>query len=280
MKKGILILSFAFVVCSTIEAQLILPYETGFDNVAEQTDWVQYRKGAISQFEEWGYENAQAYSAPSCLIHYYPVGGTIAQDDWFVSPAFTIANGGALDSLRYHFAGFGVPQAEDTVSVYLLNGSPDPDLATSASVLVQFTGANYQNDNTWRLLNSIALPAQAGNSYIAFRYKTINNWLDVRFDNVGISRITGVGVDETSLQTIHVFPNPVSDHQFHVQFDASQLATADLVMYFYNSAGQLVYSVPVTNDVSIDLPLEEGFYSYQLIGSSITPIAFGKLIVQ
>lgn len=280
MKKGILASLLILVTFSTLKAQLTLPYVTGFDNVTEQTNWVEYRKGFISQFEEWGYENSLAYSAPNCLIHYYPVGGTIAQDDWFVSPNFDITNGGTLDSLRYHFGGFGMPQAGDTVSVYLLNGSPDPDLATSTSVLVQFTGANYQNDNTWRLLSPIVLPAQVGNSYIAFRYKTINNWLDVRFDNVGISRVSGVGIGETTTQTIHVYPNPVCDHHFQVQFDDTALGESDLSMRLYNSASQLVFSTPVTNHTSIDLPLVEGFYSYELCDSSETPIAMGKLIVQ
>lgn len=279
MNKNLLLLAFALVALSNIKAQLALPYETGFDDVAEQTGWVEYRKGVIGQFQEWTYENSLAYSAPNCLIHYYPVGGTIPQDDWFVSPSFTITNGGILDSLRYHFAGFGTPQAGDTISVYLLNGSQDPDLATSSSVLVQFTGANYQNDNTWRLLSPISLPSQAGNCYIAFRYKTISNWLDVRFDNVGISRISGVGLDESNSTNIQVFPNPVSDHQFQVQLDDSNIDDTHLSMRFYNNSGQLVYSTPITDHILIDLPLVEGFYSYQLIKESETPIALGKLVV-
>jgi hypothetical protein len=280
MKKRVLFTLAALTTFSTLNAQLDMPYATGFDNTAEQSGWQQFQKGAVSGFEEWNYEASNAYSAPNALVHMYPVGGQDPTDNWFVSPAFNISAGGSLDSMRYYFSGFGTPQAGDTVGVYLLQGNADPDLATSAMMLHQFTGANYQNDYTWRLLAPIALSAQAGNSYLAIRYKTINNWLDVRFDNIAISRISLAGISETALADILVYPNPVSNQQVQVQFDAAQFQGSTLDLVLYNASGQRVRSVAVTSNMPVSLSLAPGFYAYQLQDASAAPVAIGKLVVQ
>ena len=208
MKKSLLIAFVSNLAVSGVTAQ---SYTTGFDNATQQAGWQEFKKGTILQTEHWNYQNAQAFSAPDCLVHLYPVGGTEPTDNWFVSPAFSIEEGGMLDSLRYAFSGFGTPQSGDTVFIYLLNGNADPALATTSSILYQFSGANYANDNTWRLLAPITLPAQTGNSYIAFRYKTIVNWLDVRFDNLALSGASFAGIDDQQLAAMNIYPNPANN---------------------------------------------------------------------
>ncbi len=277
-----LILSFLLAsgTFSALNAQLSMPYETGFDNVSQQSGWTEYRKGVVGQFQEWDYEAAQAFSAPNCVIHNYPVGGADPMDDWFVSPAFNISAGGALDSLRYYFSGFGTPQAGDTVFIYLLNGSQDPALATSVEILHEFSGANYQNDNTWRLLAPIALPARPGNSYIAFRYKTINNWLDVRFDNVGISRISLAGTEEAVIAAAQVYPNPVVNKQVNIQFDAAQVNESFLTFTLYDAAGKMVQRSVVAGNEVIDLQVAAGLYTYEIHGASDVRMSSGKIVVE
>lgn len=277
MKSLFLSSLFAFMAFSTLKAQLSMPYVTGFDTPDEKAGWAQYRKGIIGQFQQWDYETAQSFSAPGCLAHNYPVGGTDPMDDWFVSPAFNITAGGTLDSLRYYFSGFGTPQAGDTVFIYLLNGAQDPELASSAEILYKFSGANYQNDNTWRLLAPLDLPAQAGNSYIAFRYKTINNWLDVHFDNVGISRTSLAGINDSEISSLSLYPNPVSNQQLYIQFDATETQGAAADFELYNTAGQLVYNTNISGNTWINLTVAPGYYSYLVHGRSVT--AKGKLIV-
>jgi hypothetical protein len=207
--KQLYILAAALLVSATLQAQVQV-YSTGFDNAAQQMGWQQYRKGFSDPFYEWDYVAMSFFSSPNCLAHNYPVGGSQATDDWFVSPAFGIPTGGTLDSLRYAFSGFGVPAAGDTVFLYLLNGSSDPDLATQ-TILYEFSGLSYQNDNTWRRLDPITLPAQSGNSYFAFRYRTVNNWLDVRFDNLAISKNSAAGLNENLLSGVTASPNPFTE---------------------------------------------------------------------
>lgn len=194
-------------------AQTTLPYITGFDNNAQQTGWQEFRKGYIHDFYEWVYDAAGAYTAPNCLVHNYPVGATTASDDWFVSPAFNLPDGGRIDSLYRSFSGFGVPAAGDTVAIYLLAGSPDPALATAKTMLYDYRDTRYSSDNTWHNTTGITIPPTTGSCYIAIRYRTISNWLDVKFDNIRIRSNSTTGIHETQAGQIsfNLYPNPAGN---------------------------------------------------------------------
>jgi hypothetical protein len=210
MKKTIIFSLLGLVMnFGVVQAQTLLPYTTGFDTEAQKSGWTIYEKGATGGFYKWNF-NTNGYSAPVCLGHSYPVGGTEITDDWCVSPPFKIASNGKIDSLRYKFSGFGMPMEADSVSIYMLTGNPDPELATSKTLLKDFRAADYANDNTWRLLPPLDLPPTTEVCYIAFHYHTIINWLDVAFDNVSISGTPPLSIAQSDNQQkkITVSPNP------------------------------------------------------------------------
>lgn len=212
---------------SNVYSQTALPYFTGFDNSAQQSGWQIIRKGVISTYN-WNYSSFNSYSAPNTLAHFYPVDGTAYTDDWFVSPEFSFPDGGKIDSIRHHFSGFGAPVTGDTIAVYLLTGSPDPAQASSKIILFNYV-ANYVNDNTWHLDTNIEIPATAGSSYIAFRYKTIISWLDVLFDNVAVSGVSsGIAENNDPFDKIAIFPNP-ANHILTVSGNISASATISII---------------------------------------------------
>lgn len=199
-----------------IQAQAqTLPYSTGFDTPAEQAGWDAYRTGTTTDtFYLWEYSTNTPFSPPTRLSHNYPVGGVNVTDDWFVSPAFDFGNGGRIDSVRYKFTGFGIPAPEDTVAIYMLVGNQDPSQATSRKLLVDFRDTLYTADDQWRLLTDVEISPTASPVHIAFRYRTVVNWLDARFDNLGLSRNdpgTGIGALESSTPQIAVYPNPANE---------------------------------------------------------------------
>lgn len=198
--------------CGQSRAQTTLPYFTGFDSEAQKTGWQEFRKGVMGTYH-WNFQNMAAYSAPGCVTHSYPVGGTDTTKNWFVSPPFALTSGGKLDSLRYAFTGFGVPGPGDTVAIYLLRGSADPALATSRTLLYDFRGANYVGDNAWRKLDPITIPAAPGSCYIAIYYRTAANWLDVRFDNFRISGSGTTNIDGVQPRSgdVLLYPNPANE---------------------------------------------------------------------
>ena len=219
-------------------AQVSLPYYSGFDDSNQQEGWTEYKTASL-QFSHWNYASAGGFSAPNSISHdYSPSTGISLTDNWFVSPGFSIETGGTLDSIRYMFSGFSVPLEGDTIGVYLLNGSQDPELATSIQLLLDFRGEEYIADFQYRLKSNIALTSSPGISYIGIRYRNTDcssKWLTVSFDNVAVNG-NPLGVTDISEANIRVFPNPTSEFlNISADFDIESVQ-------LFNSLGQLVYS--------------------------------------
>lgn len=241
MKKTVIftILGFFVLLNFPLSAQVSLPYYSGFDNAMQKLGWAEYKKAATT-FSHWNY-GGSGFSAPNCVGHdFSPSSGITLTDNWFVSPAFSIQNGGKLDSIRYLFSGFSTPEAGDTIGIYLLNGSPDPGLATSKQLLFDFRGDDYANDNTYHIKTNIDLPAYSGLCYIAIRYRNSDcssKWLTAYFDNIAISG-NGVGINESDAfaSSVHVYPNPANGTIF---VDSQEAISA---LEIYNIQGEKVYS--------------------------------------
>ena len=258
VKHYVLITCFLFSYISIVNAQTPLPYFTGFDNASEQSGWTEYDLGVTSTYP-WEFYAFNFYSSPNCLRRDYPVGGSQVTDGWMVSPAFDFTNGGNIDSLRYAFAGFGTPATGDTIALYMINGSQDPSVG-SWTLLELFSDASYSNDGVYRLLSNVAIPATSGSSYIAFRYRTINNWLEPRFDNLAISGSGAASVNEVASNNVSVWPNPTSDLlqiQLPEQSGVYQVTVTDL------SGKRLISERTGDNTISVE-SLNNGIYLMQV----------------
>jgi hypothetical protein len=286
MKKQLLLTTVMFIhVISALRSQIITnTYSTGFDNAAEQAGWTQYKTGVQTGFSDYDIVPNDAYSAPNCLYHPYPVGGSEETIDWYVSPVFDFSAGGKIDSLRCAFSGFGNPATDDTVAIVLLKGSQNPALATSKVLLYDFRGADYANDDTWRRFTNINIPATSGQSYLAFKYRTVINWLDIHFDNLTVrSSHTGTFTalaEQSNTEQILLFPNFVEKNgPVTIRQNASQ--EEKIQVKLFNILGALVYEKAIDeqeNSFIIDQPA--GTYIYQITRQNGTVLKAGKLIVQ
>jgi hypothetical protein len=244
------------------KAQVSLPYYSGFDNVAQNAGWIEYQK-AEETFCHWG--PGYAYSLPNGIGHgFAPSSGITLIDNWFVSPAFSIINGGKLDSIRYMFSGYSQPLSGDTIALYLLNGSQDPSLASSKILLFDFRNTEYIPDYTYRIKTSIILPSLNGSSYLAIRYRNSDcshNWLTVNFDNIAISG-NSVGVDELnpSVYKVNIYPNPAKNN-LTIETNSNIKQSVE----FYNFVGKLVYNAILCNNTTIDITnFQRGVYILKL----------------
>lgn len=240
MKNNIILLCITLLLASAYDssvAQVSLPYATGFDNEGERNGWQQFETGISGP--EWLFTDIAPYSGSHCLYHSYPVGGTEITDNWFVSPAFEIPDGGLIDTFYHSFSGFGVPASDDTVAVYLLVGSPDPALASARLLLLDFRGAQYVNDNLWYYSAGIELPASEETCYLGFRYRTIVNWLDVKIDHLKISSHSPSSIDPGIIHDceVQLYPNPVTNKVLNIDSKHSFERIS-----IYNMAGQEVYA--------------------------------------
>ncbi len=250
----------------TAISQVSMPYYSGFDNAAEQEGWTEYKK-ASTQFSHWGIASANAYSPPNCISHdYSPATGITLTDNWFVSPGFSIAGGGTLDSVRYMFSGFSVPVEGDTIGIYLLNGSSDPELASSVSLVFDFRDEDYIADFQYRVQEDINLPAQDGMSYIGIRYRNTDcssKWLTVHFDNIAINGAPLSTTERKSDSDIYtIYPNPAGN-SFQISNESGLKGVR-----IYDITGREVYisqSSGINQDMDVSM-LKTGIYLVLISG--------------
>ena len=256
MNKLVYIIVLSALLMPEAKAQTSLPFVEKFDPTTPPMGWQLIRKGDPNPFYMWDISSINGYDG-NYLFHNYPVGGSAATDDWYVSPPFSFASGGKLDSVRHFFSGFGIPQAGDTVAIYLLQGSSDPALATK-TLIHDFRGTNYTADATWNKTSNIVIPATPGTSYLAFRYYTVANWLDVKFDNVGLS---GNGVNSVANlyngADFTIAPNPMTN-KFTIK-----TATSFVWLKLYDAQGRVVRSEHFESVVDISA-LPSGAYFLEL----------------
>lgn len=239
-------------------------YYSGFDTPEQEAGWEEFRLGGEqSPFYKWRITSITSHSPSSSLIHNYPVAATDTTDDWFVSPAFNFTEGGRVDSIWTKYSGFGTPMNIDTVALYLLVGDKDPAKASEQILLHLFSDSTYKNDNTWRRIDSIDIPNNSTNSYLAFRYTTKNNWLDVQFDDISVTIFNeedphiGIATQE-NLLNYNLYPNPSSGN-VHLSF-GQPLERAEISVL--NMQGRIVSKQHVvqTNYADIELQGPSGLY--------------------
>lgn len=278
MKQFIqLMLIYLCVYSTPSNAQTPLPYYTGFDNTIEKAGWTEFRKGDNGP-SKWTFDTNSSLSSPTRLMHDYPVGGTVVTDDWFVSPPFSFMYGGKIDSLYSSFTGFGMPNSGDTIAIYVLRGNSDPSLASSKTLLLDYKTA-YINDNTWRDTFSIPIPASPSTTFIAFRYKTINNWLDVSFDNLRLKSNAASSIDPMgyNVSDVQLYPNPCSDGILNFKKGVFN-AKHPVDIRFYSIIGQEVCHIQPESS-SFHLNLNNGIYLYSMYLNG-TAIHHGQLEIK
>lgn len=247
--------TLAVLACSQLNAQVNLPYTTGFDTATEQNGWTEYQSNPTT-LSHWSVSPANPGSAPNCISHgYAPASGLTVVDNWYVSPSFEIPSGGNLDSIRYTFPGLSVPGDGDTVAVYLLQGSQNPANATKI-LLSDFRGADYVADNTYRAKYDIPLTASNGDSYIAIRYRNSNAsaiWLTVNFDDIAISSNSSAGLSKIHLEPqLSVYPIPANDI---VTLKSTSENIQAIKLFDLN--GKCVRSLSELNKSTVDINLSE-----------------------
>jgi len=202
-----------------------------------------------------------AYSMPNGIGHgFAPSSGITLIDNWFVTPPFSIRNGGKLDSIRYMFSGYSQPLTGDTIAIYLLNGSQDPSLASLKILLFDFRNTEYITDGSFRIKTNIILSSLNGSSYLAIRYRNADcssNWLTVNFDNIAISG-NSVSIDELNpgAYKVNIYPNPAKNN---LTIETNTNIKQNLEIY--TVVGEMVFNSTICHKSTIDISnFQRGIY--------------------
>lgn len=236
-----------------------LPYYENFDSAANLR-WTTYELGTNNPDDfPWYITIHNPYSPSFSMMHTCNTGTTQA-NDWTVSKKpFSFAAGGKIDSIRSWITGTHPPAPGDTIGIYLLTGNMDPDLASAKILLRDFRGANFETD-TWIKTTDISIPPTPGTSYIAFRYKTADNCINIFLDNMHLSGNASTGITPVfkAGEDFTTVPNPVVDNltiQSKEQFE---------IINMYDIAGRKVHSQSFQRTISISF-LPRGTYILELI---------------
>jgi hypothetical protein len=102
--------------------------------------------------------------------------------------------------------------ASDSIVLYLLQGAPDPSLATSKLRLANLTRMTKGFGAPMRDTGNFAIPPTPGTSYIAFKYYSVHDWFQVYIDSIYISGnpLTITQDPDKSENPVKVYPNPAN----------------------------------------------------------------------
>jgi len=248
---------FLILVCSYSSIAQVT-YRTSFETDEEQNEWTFFELGPEEhEIYSWEFSSGEI-DEDIALVHFYPVGGEDISDDWVVSPAFDFFGGGEITSLSYQFNGFGTPFDIDTVALYLITENINPELASEKILLRLYSDENYMNDGEIRVDSGISIPPTEGLSYLAFRYKTIINWLDVKFDALELTYNPMPSSNSSTHQynNVNVFPSPATS-LLNIETPNNTVISS---FEIFNLQGQLVfYSSEDLKTVNIE-KLNSGTY--------------------
>lgn len=232
-----------------------LPYNTGFDNTAEQAGWDEMRLG-INHTSQWSVGAGSAVSAPNSVYHDYPVGGTATDtvEDWYISPAINLS--GTNNKLEFKTKVYTIFQKMpvDFFAVYFSNGSKDPNDG-DYTLIMELTDSASSDFNKWLTISNLNLPSNVSNGFIAFRYIATQNWFTINIDDVKITGNSPTGINDPVNANSLIYPNPLSGNELNFSADYTNARLYDL-------NGKQLFNVELSDGkLNYDFnSLQEGIY--------------------
>ena len=257
----------AIIISASASAQTPLPYYTGFDDSTQTAGWQEFQVGANPGIYGWGYLGTGPIGSPfASLYHpnntFGPATDTII--DWWVSPQFDFSGGAIIDSMSASIGNSNL-QPEDFIGLYLLTGSPDPSLATTETLLVNFTLFPNGPGGGFGDTTDILIPPSTGPSYIAFKFIRTNGLFSVIFDDIYISTFT-TGISPLFFGKelgVRLYPNPSTNYLTINLGSNNRKVEVNIV----DITGKVIYTTIARETQKIEVNTEdfkEGVYVVQI----------------
>jgi hypothetical protein len=203
--------------------------------------------------------------------------------DWFVSPPINFSSPGKLSLRTQVYAIANTAGPSDYFGIWFSAGIKDPTSGNFVEV-VNLTNLASDQFGFWIDTGQIDLPFTTDSGYIAFVYKSTDNWFDIHVDDVLIEVDSSVSLkEEQASHTIRVeiFPNP-SNGDLTLQFNSSSITQVELSVFNIIGEQVLHESIgisPDTHELKLDLErFGKGIYFLNLLTEA--RIQSQKIIVQ
>ena len=184
------------------------------------------------------------------------------------SPVFDLSNNSnaSLSYNRWFYnGGFSNGPPDDTLSIYLTNGS--------STVLLERTYAGQPNQSTWlnqsyQIGSLIPLTASMRLILNISDPGPTFNIVEGGLDNFVISNLTGVPSTEAPIASISAHPNPFANN---TQVNVVNNLGGKSTLLVYDALGKVVEKRQlegVNNNLTLGMELKSGIYTLQLISSN------------
>ncbi|MDJ0363518.1 choice-of-anchor J domain-containing protein [Hymenobacter sp. H14-R3] len=257
--------------CNSITSISTFPYSEGFENVATGLPCGITFLDANADGATWRVSTENPNSGINSIRYNGIVVSNVAADDWFFTPALTLAPATTTTryqvAFRYRTSGVGAT-ATGIESLEVKSGTA-ATVASQTNLL--YTNAAITN-TTYLLANGTStpavalLPAGAGTRFVGFHIKSAANQGNLYIDDVSVTAVTVTATtSEALLRAVTVFPNP-STGVFELAIQGAN-AKGNLGILVTNTLGQQVYTGNARDNYTTKLDLSNlaaGLYHLQV----------------
>jgi hypothetical protein len=231
--------------CNATTAITTFPYTEGFESipVGQALPCGLNVLDANNDGATWAITKATPSAGVNALRYTSTIPNSVAANDWFFTPALTLAANTRYQlAFRYRGEGIAPVASSYTEKLEVKAGSTATPAGQTTTL---YTNAAITN-TTYALANAASTPAVAvlqpgaGTQYVGFHVYSDANQGNLYIDDISITSAVGLATTDAMMRAVIVFPNPSTTGVFDLEIHGAN-AQKGLDVEVVNNLGQRVY---------------------------------------
>jgi hypothetical protein len=231
--------------CNAATAIATFPYTEGFESipVGQALPCGFTVLDANNDKATWAITKSTPYAGVNALRYAGVTLNNVAADDWFFTPALTLA-ANTRYQLAFRYRGEGIAPTPSSYTEKL-EVKAGPTATPAGQTTTLFTNAAITN-TTYTLANATSTPAVAvlqpgaGTQYVGFHVYSDANQGNLYIDDISLTSAVGLATSDAMMRAVTVFPNPSTTGVFDLEIHGAN-AQKGLEVEVVNNLGQRVY---------------------------------------
>jgi hypothetical protein len=231
--------------CNTATAITAFPYTEGFESipVGQALPCGLTVLDANNDGATWAITKSTPNAGVNALRYTSALTGSVAANDWFFTPALTLAANTRYQlAFRYRGEGIAPTTSNYTEKLEVKAGATATPAGQTTTL---YTNAAITN-TTYALANATSAPAVAvlqpgaGTQYVGFHVYSDANQGNLYIDDISITSSVGLATSDAMMRAVTVFPNPSTTGVFDLEIHGTN-AQKGLEVEVVNNLGQRMY---------------------------------------
>jgi hypothetical protein len=231
--------------CNAATAVATFPYTEGFESIpAGQALPCGFNiLDANNDKATWAITKATPYAGTNALRYTSALANSVAANDWFFTPALTLA-ANTRYQLAFRYRGEGIaPTASSYTEKLEVKAGPTATPAGQTTTLYTngaITNTTYAQANATSTPAVAVLQPGAGTQYVGFHVYSDANQGNLYIDDISITSAVGLATTDAMMRAVSIFPNPSTTGVFDLEIHGAN-AQKGLDVEVVNNLGQRVY---------------------------------------